>query len=226
MARQPRWIFQAEWRDDPGRYEPELVVTVIPQEPGERLAVAVEFRYDDDGAYVVGVAVRRHVLAGYQGQRTHVSPRDAQRLPLAQIQRAATAFARDAVKPGPDDKDPEGLAAPFDTLVEGKSTWATYYDVTHADKWRELGYDAPPAMVAAGKVLLPHGRPQHGKSIGFYRELAEAYKQFEAKGLSPVKEIARRKRVPENTVHQWVHRMRNELKLLDPSPRSRRKEKD
>jgi transposase len=38
-------------------------------------------------------------------------------------------------------------------------------------------------------------------------------------GISPVKEIARRKRVSENTVHQWVHRARK-LDFLEPSTRS------
>jgi hypothetical protein len=220
-------MFQAEWRDNSGRYEPDLVVTVIPQEPGERYAVSVELRHDDEGPYVTGVAVRRHVLAGYGGQRTHVSPRDVQRLPLARIVQAALAFASTAAKPRPDEKDPEGFSAPFHTLIEGESSWATYYDVTHADEWRELGFDVPLAMVEAGKELrLPRGRPQWGKSVDFYRDLAKAYKQFELAGLSPVKEIARRKRVPENTVHQWVHRMRHDLGFLEPSPRSKRKEKD
>jgi transposase len=80
-------------------------------------------------------------------------------------------------------------------------------------------------MAEAGKVLLPRGRPKRGKSVDFYRELAKSYREFELGGLSPVKEIARRKRVSENTVHQWVHRMRHELGFLEPSPRSKRKEK-
>lgn len=229
MPQQPRWMLQAEWRDNAGPYEPELVVTVIPQEPGERFAVAVELRHDDDGPYVTGVAARRHVLAGYQGQRTYVSPRDVQRLPLARIVKAALAFASVAAKPRPDEKDPEGFKGfpiPFDTLVEGESSWTTYYDVTHIDEWRELGFDVPPAMVEVGaKMRLPRGRPKHGKSIDFYRDLAKVYKQCELAGLSPVKEIARRKREPENTVHQWVYRMRR-LGFLEPSPRSKRKEKD
>jgi hypothetical protein len=213
-------MLQAEWREDASRYEPELVVTVIPQEPGEHYAVAVELRHDEDGPYVLGVAVRRHVLAGYQaGQRTHVSPRDIQRLPLARFVSAALAFASSAVKPRGDDRDPEGAPAPFHTLVEGESTWATYYDVAHADEWRAMGYELPAAMVDAGKILVPRGRPQHGKSTTFYKGMATAYMAFEQAGLSPVKEIARRKRVSENTVHQWVYRMRR-LGFLDPSPRS------
>lgn len=59
-------------------------------------------------------------------------------------------------------------------------------------------------------------------SVDWYRNLANSYREFELRGLSPVKEIARRKRVSENTVHQWVYRMRHELKFLEPSPRSKR----
>jgi hypothetical protein len=71
----------------------------------------------------------------------------------------------------------------------------------------------------ARKVLVPRVRPQRGKAASFYKEIADAYRQLAASGVSPVKEIARRKRVSENTVHQWVHRARK-LKFLEPSPRS------
>jgi hypothetical protein len=219
-------MLQVEWPGDVDRYGPELVVTVIPQEYGEHYAVSVELRRDENGPYVVGVAVRRSVLAGYTGLRTHVSPRDVQRLPLARMVAAALAIASTATRPTGDERvqgsDPG--PSPVATLVEGESAWVTYYDVGHADEWRELGFDLPPAMIEAGKILVPRGRPQRGKSVDFYRQLAKSYRAFELAGLSPVKEIARRKRVPENTVHQWIHRMRHELGFLEPSPRSKRRE--
>jgi hypothetical protein len=217
-------MLQAEWRDDAGHYDPDLVVTVIPQEPGEHYAVAVEMRRDEDGPYVTGVTVRRHPLAGYAGQRTHVSPRDIQRLPLARFLKAALALASSAARPQPEDEDAPGFPVPVLTLHEGSSTWATYYDVGHADEWRAMGAEVPPEMAEAGSILVPRGRPKRGKSVDFYRELANSYRQFELAGQSPVKEIARRKREKENTVHQWIHRCRD-LKFLEPSPRSKPRKK-
>ena len=175
-------MVQAEWPGSPGPYEPELVVTVIPQEYGEHLAVAVETRADEDGYYVVGVAVRRHVLAGYTGQRTHVSPRDVQRLPLARMVTAALAFARVVVKPTGDEVvgGVQPGPAPVDTLVlDDGTTYATYYDVGHAGEWQEQGFEVAPAMVEAGRVLVPRGRPEQGRSVDFYRELARSYEAFE-----------------------------------------------
>jgi hypothetical protein len=75
----------------------------------------------------------------------------------------------------------------------------------------------------ARKVLVPRGRPKRGKSASFYKQLADSYRELAVTGASPVKEIARRKRVSENAVHQWIHRARN-LGFLDPSPRTKRKE--
>jgi hypothetical protein len=218
-------MIQAEWRKTAERYEPDLIVTVLPQEWRDDLgdlAVAVELRHDEDGPYVVGVAVRRHVLAGYNGRRTDVSPRAVQRLSLAPIIKAALAFASVTSEP-PADEGAGTVPAPYHASDWGDSVWATYYDVGHADEWSEAGFEVPPAMAQAGKVLVPRGRPERGKSVAFYRELADTYRAFELQGLSPVKEIARRKRVPENRVHQWVYRARD-LKFLPPSPRSRRKE--
>jgi hypothetical protein len=116
-------MLQGEWRENVGTYDPELIVTVIPQEYGERYAVAVELRRDDDGPYVIGVTVRRTLLAGYTGGRTHVSPRDVQRLPLAAIIRAALAFASTVAKPTDERESsrvPGGLLrGPVDVLVDG-----------------------------------------------------------------------------------------------------------
>jgi len=79
------------------------------------------------------------------------------------------------------------------------------------------GYDYRAEAQAA---TAPRGRPERGKSTTFYRELADSYRSFAERGKSPVKEIARRKRVSENTVHQWVYRARN-LGFLEPSARTR-----
>lgn len=231
----PPWTLTASWqkKDAEGRWytDPELVVTVVDQqrERDEILAVAVELRYDEDGPYVTGIAVRRHHSAGYMGERTHVAPREVQRLPLAKMVSAALAFASTAEKPPPLALLPEEIAAgrtvpprPFDPRVEVE---VTYYLGSEPPEERGFSPDPQP-LVEARKILLPRGRPKRGKSVEFYRDLAKSYRSFELAGLSPVKEIARRKRVSENTVHQWVHRMRHELHFLEPSPRSKRREKN
>lgn len=74
------------------------------------------------------------------------------------------------------------------------------------------------------KVLLPRGRPTGGeRSIKFYKEVADAYRQiqFAQPDKSPAREIARRKRVPENTVHQWIYKARDKG-FLERPPRSRK----
>ena len=68
--------------------------------------------------------------------------------------------------------------------------------------------EKPIEIVAAEKVLIPRGRPHRGKSRKFYEEIGAAHREYTLKGLSPAKEIARRKGAPENTVHQWFHRCR------------------
>jgi hypothetical protein len=229
----PPWTLTASWQNTEaqGRWytDPELVVTVIEQErgPDGRLAVSVDLRFDEDGPYVTGIAVRRHHMAGYRGERTNVAPRDVQRLPLAKMVSAALAFASTSEKPPPTQfLRPDEIAAgwtsrPFDPRVEVEMT---YY--LGAEPPEERWFPEAQPLVDARKILLPRGRPQRGRSVDFYRELAKSYRNLELAGLSPVKEIARRKRVSENTVHQWVHRMRHELGFLEPSPRSKQKEKD
>jgi hypothetical protein len=55
------------------------------------------------------------------------------------------------------------------------------------------------------RILVPRGRPRRGRSAKFYREILEAVSYCEQRGLSPAKEIARRKSESENLVHQWIH---------------------
>ena len=55
------------------------------------------------------------------------------------------------------------------------------------------------------RILVPRGRPQRGKSVKFYRDLLKSAHEFQQQGLSPAKEIARRKGVSPNLVHQWLH---------------------
>jgi hypothetical protein len=230
VARLPRWRIVAEWMnaEAEGRWytDPELVLTFIDDDRDDRFGVAVELRCDDEGPYVTGIAVRRHPLAGYRGKRTNVLPRDVQRLPLAKIAAAALAFASTIEKPPPtrwlhpEEEAAGWTARPFDPRVEAGGTYSL-----GGERWDERFGPEPVPLVEAGRVLFPRGRPERGKSVDFYRELGRAYRELELRGQSPAKAIARGKRVPENTVHQWVHRARR-LGFLEPSPRSKRREDD
>jgi hypothetical protein len=100
-----------------------------------------------------------------------------------------------------------------------------YYNVGQEPELLDRGFSSAQELVTAGKILVPRGRPHKARAASFYKEIAESYREFAAAGLSPVKEIARRKHVPKNTVHQWIYRAR-QLKFLEPSPRSKREIKE
>jgi ATP-dependent DNA ligase len=63
------------------------------------------------------------------------------------------------------------------------------------------------------RILVPPGRPKRGRSVKFYCELLKAAREFEQRSLSPAKEIARRKKVSENLVYQWLHVAREHARL-------------
>jgi DNA-directed RNA polymerase specialized sigma24 family protein len=79
-------------------------------------------------------------------------------------------------------------------------------------KARETGEDQPlwseEARQEARKVALPRGRPERGRSTGWYAELLQDARELESQGKSAAQEIAKRKRVPVNTVYQWLFRAR------------------
>jgi hypothetical protein len=95
--------------------------------------------------------------------------------------------------------EPEAVQAtdlreiPFGRVIRAATTAARQPDPTD-ERRNELE-----------RILVPRGGPQRGRSVKFYREIAEAAREFEKRGLSPAKEIARRKSVSENLVHQWLH---------------------
>jgi hypothetical protein len=200
------WTLSVAWPDQHWWSDPDLIVTVIPRNQAH--AVGVEFRHDEEGPFVTGVAVRRHTWAdGWRGERTHVSARDIQRLPLTRIVQAALAAASTAVKP-----EQRTGTSPTPGIGPGETSWI--------DEAPSEQFPGPQWLEEARKVLVPRGRPQPGKSTGFYRQIAESHRSFARAGKSPVKEIARRKKADENTVHQWVYRAR-QLGFLEPSPRSK-----
>lgn len=55
------------------------------------------------------------------------------------------------------------------------------------------------------RTLVPRGRPKKGRSREWYLSLLAGARKFEKDGLSPAKEIARRKGVSPNLVYQWLH---------------------
>jgi hypothetical protein len=78
--------------------------------------------------------------------------------------------------------------------------------------------DPDTAWEKVGRAVAPRGRPAHNTS--FYAEIADAYRTLAVQGKRPVPEIARRKKVSPNTVHQWVYRAR-QLGLLEKPRRKR-----
>ncbi len=67
------------------------------------------------------------------------------------------------------------------------------------------------------RILVPKGRPSRGRGAEFYRDLLATARRLEKQNIRPVPEIARRKRVSENVVHQWLHRARRLEE--EPSPK-------
>jgi hypothetical protein len=202
-----------EWPEKNWWTDPELLITLFPPEPP--YAVTVEFQRDADGPFVTGIAVRRHVHAGWDGKRTQVSPRDVQRLPLAMIVRAAVAAASSVPAEPPT---PRRGSQP----LPGSRGMAIHYI---DDEESHAKFPRAEFVEDARRILMPRGRPQRGKSVEFYRDLAETHRAAARAGKSPAKEIARRKGVSANTAHQWIHRTR-QLGFLEPSPRSKQKEVD
>jgi hypothetical protein len=69
----------------------------------------------------------------------------------------------------------------------------------------------------ARKLLAPRSSgPQGPTDTKFYKEVAAFYRECKLLGLSPAKELAKRKGVPENRVYQWFHRARV-LRFLEPA---------
>ncbi len=66
------------------------------------------------------------------------------------------------------------------------------------------------------RILVPRRRPERGRGSDFYREILRISRELEAQGVRPVAEIARRKRVSPNLVHQWLYRARK-LEAQRPS---------
>jgi hypothetical protein len=224
MQARESWVFTAKWPSETHLYGPELVVSVYqPYQPnGEGLEVAVELRFDDAGPYVVGLAARTLAVMGDPAARRTVSPRDVQRLPLARIVNAVLAFAATVEKPTEENDEIREGVGPTWTEIYPDATVRTYYGVgAHDVLWEERGFQVPEEMVNAAQVVEPEQLPQPGKpNRGFYKWIAEEHRRHSRDGRSPAKEIAKEKGVPENRVHQWIHRAR-ELGDLEASPRSR-----
>jgi hypothetical protein len=192
------------------RYSPEGGIVTIEFEPGsdpEHLA-QVQIRWDvADGELVpVATGIMVYRTPGPDGEFRPVMPRDVQRLPLTKIRDAALITA--STYEGEDGKPSLEQA-----LAEREKR-------RRVDR-KQARY-AGPGQEMYGKIRVPRGRPERGKSLPFYKEIAEAYRDCKVQGRSPAKTIAQRKHVDENTVYTWIHRAR-ELKLLEPPPASQRR---
>lgn len=75
---------------------------------------------------------------------------------------------------------------------------------------------SPERLEPLAEALSLSGRPIGRNKERFYRAVAELHRQWVLKGLSPAKELAKRKRVSENTAHQWIYKAR-QLGYLEPS---------
>ena len=76
------------------------------------------------------------------------------------------------------------------------------------------------------RILVPKGRPSRGRGAEFYLDLLATARSLEEQGIRPVPEIARRKKVSENLVHQWLHRARKlETRSSPPSEKSQAMER-
>jgi hypothetical protein len=146
--------------------------------------------------FEAGIAPRVSAITIEAKPPVSVSPRDVRRMPLSTLVEGAVALlTREIADPtAPNVVGHQQKGAYILDLVAGERTAAR----------------------------VPRGRPERGHSTDFYRDLARAYSELAAANVRPVPEIARRKRVDENTVHQWIHRARK-LGFLPPSSRGKGK---
>jgi len=165
------------------------------REEGSPFVVDVELSDSPEGAMVTGIAVRSAVQTHAEGtpedpwlEGGSVEPVNAtivKRLPLASYTRRA--LARYTPPLDVRQTAPPGAATPPGQPSE---------PVTRPEP--------PPEP-----VKLPRGRPRRGRSEEFYRQVDEAAKKLQEQGIAPVREIARRKRVSQNLVNQWLFRARH-----------------
>jgi hypothetical protein len=185
----------------------EGIMRVLSEE-WPRYAVDVEFRlppgtptgpFRESGPVVTGISVRPRVPMKAKGKRA--------------------AFEHEAE--WPEDVEPLPLSLrdvrrlPLDRIATAALVAVRQY----AEE------PSPDRFDPVSEALSVPGRPRGRNKERFYKAVAELHRSWTLKGLSPAKELARRKRVSENTAHQWIYKAR-QLGYLEPSQRSgRRKEK-
>ena len=180
---------------------PAQSIMRVVSEEWPKYAVDVELRLDAlDEPVVTGVAVRPRVPLKARGRRAGIEPPNNAEWP-------------EGTEPLPLSlRDVRRL--PLDRIA----TAAVVY-VRQAKE-----EPSPDRMQPVAEALSLPGRPTGRNKERFYRAVAELYRQWTLKGLSPAKELAKRKRVSENTAHQWIFKARR-FGYLEPSPRSQKKEK-
>lgn len=217
------WDIGLEYPEKQLSTDPDLVVHVFPR--GSKYAVAVELQRVPDATPVVsGIAVRSaHLLSGDEDPGL-LTPRDVQRLPLSRIVRAALAAEAKAPRDFAELNDQRPTTRPGAQWLRIRNRPdVLYYDHGGGSTLP----DAPVVEAARGKLTIPRGKPRRdepAKSTKFYMDILAAHSGLVEQGqASPVKEIARRKGVPANRVHQWLYRARR-LASAHPSDSTHSKE--
>ena len=227
----PTWTFLAEWMKPSETVEggwftdPQLVVTAFPDDNENQLAVIVDIRFDDDGPYVTGIAVRKHPSAGYRAERTNVAPRDVKRMPLAQYVSAALAFAGAAEKPPTpmERRTPYEVAQRVEVYPHNpRAETDALYRVGASAERPEWLAPVSQTVLDLESIFEPVETPPQGKKPSL-DWVAREHKRHTAEGRSPAQEIAATLGVPPNRVHQWFFEARKAGRL-EPSPNPRRRD--
>ncbi len=192
---------------DTQKWLPTLIRRLENPRPGDvgsdvfwRDRVAVEIAFHAAKRPGINVELVRDdsgfVVTGVSFHGEALTAQAVQRVRLAPIMRAAVAAAAEW-----DSQNP-GLGGEVPSLVPSVD-----------------GSDGGWTGVARKKLAPPAKGPDRNPAK-FYKDIADEWREFTRRSMSPTQEIARRRGVPPNRVSQWAHQAR-ELGFLEPAPRSR-----
>ena len=177
----------------PVGYKPEATVT-FGEVDGWPYVVGVDVARDRDGRDIpIGLTIQRKPSFGDPGP----SPQyDLEGMSLPEVTDAALELQRLSVR--------DVKRMPLDRILRAATV-----------AMREGAWGGPDSPVT--RTVLPRKKVRLTRKD--FEKLAKAYEALEARGERPVPVLAKRMGVPENRMHQWVHRMRYEMGLLPPPPR-------
>jgi hypothetical protein len=96
-------------------------------------------------------------------------------------------------------------------LSRARAAASIVFDAKHrvAETGEDQELDMAELAARVRKARAPRGLPERGHSAAWYLELLQAERDLRASGVEhPGAELARRKKVPPNTVYQWLYRAR------------------